>query len=126
LNAGFFAGNNKPAYSDKLTGHQFGMYFNAQRLFTILDKELKDSTGIKLLNESKAVWQEALANADYKNGSATFHFEVNMVDKGTNSLKQLNKYADKISAIHKENARRYQEVTVDTAVSVEAPPKAFN
>ncbi|PZR27518.1 MAG: hypothetical protein DI535_09840 [Citrobacter freundii] len=126
LNEGFFAGNNKPAYSDKLTGHQFGLYFNAQRLFTILDKEIKDSTGIRILNESKNVWKEALTNADYKNGSATFHLEINLQDKGTNSLKQLNKYADKIAAIHKENAARYQDAAVDSAVSVEAPPKAFN
>jgi len=127
LNDGFFAGNNKPAYADKLTGHQFGMYFNAQRLFTILEKEIKDSAEIKILNESKAIWQEALANADYKNSSATFHFEINLIDKGTNSLKQLNKYADKIAAIHKEKAAGYQDRTVDTAsVTAEAPPKAFN
>lgn len=125
MSSSFLAGNNKPAYADKLNGHQLAVYFNAQKLFRILDLEIKDSVGLRILTESKSVWQDALLSSDYKSGTTSFHMEVNFVDKGTNGLKILNKYADKIAAIHKENRNRYMDVTVDS-VAVEAPPKAFN
>lgn len=126
MHTGFYAGNNKPAYGDKLNGHEISFYFNFQRLFDIIARDTKDdSSGIKLLNASKEMWQEALIYTDYKKDGASYRFEVNLVDKKTNSLKQLKSYADRLSAIRKERLGQnyaYPDMT-DT---VEAPPKAFN
>ena len=62
--------------------------------------------------------------ADYKGGTGSYQFDVNLINKGTNSLKQLNQYADKIVAIR--NAERARYNVVDSTTATEEPPKAFN
>jgi len=126
LSAGFLAGNNKPAYADKLTGHMLGIFVNIQKILTSAQAETRDSSSIKMLEISKATWQDVIASGDYKGGSSSFQVDVNMVDKGMNSLKQINRYADQLSALYKARRASY-DYSIDTsAVSVEAPPKAFN
>jgi hypothetical protein len=125
VSAAFYAGNNKPAYADKIKGHQFGVFFNLQKLFNVISTDVRDSTGVKILEASRKTWQDVVMNADYKGGEGEFHFEVNLLDKSTNSLKQMNQYAEKLSAIRLEERRNWNEVSIDT-VSTEAPPKAFN
>ncbi|MCG2616362.1 DUF4836 family protein [Terrimonas sp. NA20] len=125
VTASFYAGNNKPAYADKIQGHQFGVFFNLQKLFSVISTDVRDSTGVKILEESRKTWQDVVMSADYKGGEGEFHFEVNLLDKGTNSLKQMNQYAEKLNAIRLQERSRWNEVTVDSA-STEAPPKAFN
>jgi hypothetical protein len=125
VSGAFYAGNNKPAYADKIKGHQLGVFFNLQKLFNVLSLEIRDTTGVQMLEISKATWQDVLMSADYSGGDGTFHFEVNMLDKGTNSLKQINQYVEKLAAVTKADRERWNETTVDS-VAAEAPPKAFN
>ncbi|MGN6291854.1 MAG: DUF4836 family protein [Chitinophagaceae bacterium] len=124
LTSGFLAGNNKPAYADKISGHTFGMFFNLQKLMTLIDSEMRDSASSKVLQLSKETWQDVTMYADYKGGTGSYQFDVNLIDKGTNSLKQLNQYADKIVTLR--NAERARYNVVDSTTVTEAPPKAFN
>jgi len=124
LTSGFLAGNNKPAYADKISGHLFGGFFNLQKFMSLINSEMRDSVSLKVLQLSKETWQDVTMYADYKGGTASYQFDVNLIDKGTNSLKQLNQYADKIVAIR--NAERARYNVVDSTIVTEAPPKAFN
>jgi hypothetical protein len=50
------------------------------------------------------MWQDVVATGgEYKNGSMTSEFAVNLVDKKTNSLKQISRYAEKMNAIKRQN-----------------------
>lgn len=126
LYAGFLAGNNKPAYADKISGHMLGVFVNLQKILGSAQAETQDSTSIKVMEVSKATWQDVIASGDYKGGSSSFQVDVNMMDKSMNSLKQLNRYADQLSAIRKAQRAMYDTSADTTAISVEAPPKAFN
>ncbi|HEX2845295.1 MAG TPA: DUF4836 family protein [Chitinophagaceae bacterium] len=124
LTSGFLAGNNKPAYADKISGHTFGAFFNLQKFMSLIDSEMRDSTSSKVLQLSKETWQDVTFYADYKGGTGSYQFDVNLINKGTNSLKQLNQYADKIVTLR--NAERARYNVVDSTTVTEAPPKAFN
>ncbi|TXJ28047.1 MAG: DUF4836 family protein [Chitinophagaceae bacterium] len=124
LTSGFLAGNNKPAYADKISGHTLGVFFNLQKFMSLIDSEMRDSASSKVLQLSKETWQDVTMYADYKGGTGSYQFDVNLINKGTNSLKQLNQYADKIVAIR--NAERARYNVVDSTTATEEPPKAFN
>jgi hypothetical protein len=124
LTSGFLAGNNKPAYADKISGHTLGVFFNLQKFMTLINSEMRDSASSKVLQLSKETWQDVTMYADYKGGTGSYQFDVNLINKGTNSLKQLNQYADKIVAIR--NAERARYNVVDSTTATEEPPKAFN
>ena len=104
----FKAGNNKPSYADKLTGHHAGFFIDLQ---TILGKVKQlqteggrslDSTEAAILESSIALWQDVVVHGDVKDGKMVSTVEVNLMDKNTNSLKQLNKYFDTLSLNRKE------------------------
>jgi len=110
----FQAGNNKPAYADKISGHGFGFYVNLQKLITSYKaSETRDSVAMAIMDLSSATWQDGTAYADYKSGTTSYKMEINMVDKNTNSLKQLNKYADQV---HQLRPKRHtiEEIHVDS------------
>lgn len=124
-NAGsFLAGNNKPAYADKLSGHAFGGYLNIQKLIATIKAETsRDSSAVAALDLSARTWQDGVAWGDYKNGTADFNIEVNFVDKTTNSLKQLNRYADQMTVLHESSRNRMHEEDMPADTSVTAPVK---
>ena len=116
LNNEWFVAGNKPAavnafvsgkqtnhpFTDKITGHPFGMYIDIQRL--LKTDFSNDVTAKSLLAESAAVWKDFIAVGDgFKNGESTSEITINMVDGKTNSLKQLNKYFEKLNAARKAN-----------------------
>jgi hypothetical protein len=106
----FLAGgaNSKLPFTDKITGHPVGLYIDLQRILKFAGTMTKgDSTVHTILDASVNMWQDITATGgDYKDKSTEFSFEINLVDKTTNSLKQLNQYFDKIagSMINKEKA----------------------
>ncbi|AXY76040.1 DUF4836 family protein [Paraflavitalea soli] len=101
----FLAGgaNNKHAGISKLAGHPGGMYIDLQKILKTSEAAATDSTTKVILGESVKMWEDVIATGgEFSNGTLTGHFEVNLVDKGTNSLKQLNQYADKLAATRKK------------------------
>jgi len=99
----FMAGGSiKQPFANKISGHPFGLYIDIQK---ILKSNLtKDTAGTAYINESANMWQDVLATGgEYKNGSMTSEFVVNLVDKKTNSLKQINQYAERMNALKKRN-----------------------
>ena len=62
-------------------------------------------TGKKLLYDlNLAMWQDAYATGGkFRNGAMEQHIEVNLVDKNTNSLKQMNDFFSKLAEIEKRN-----------------------
>jgi hypothetical protein len=101
----FLAGgnNNWPAAS-KLSGHPMVFYLDLQKVL----KPMSDTTqspGAQMVNESLKMWEDILfTGGELGDGSMTHTFEVNLVDKSTNSLKQLNLYIDRMAATRHRGA----------------------
>jgi len=68
------------------------------------------------------MWQDAIVTGGtYKDHAIDFQFEINLVDKNTNSLKQLNQYINTIYKIQAE--KKKSQASYDNSVdSLTAPP----
>ena len=95
--------SNKQAFISKLSGHPVVGYVDINSMIKASEATATDSTSKIVFSESLKMWQDGyLTGGIVKDGAATSHFEINLVDKSTNSLKQLNQYADKLSALKKK------------------------
>ncbi len=122
-------GNNKFAFTDKITGHPMGIYVDLQRILKFSATMAKDSSAKAAVDESLKMWQDITGKGgDYKDKAVEFEFEVNLVDKNTNSLKQLNQYIDKLAGLmmmrHEEmrNAMMKEMKEMKMEEMKEAPP----
>jgi len=103
------------AITDKISGQPFGMYINLQKIISTAKSSIKDSSGQAAMAASN-IWQDIVAaGGSYKDKAMNFTFEVNLVDKNTNSLKQLNQYINNLYKINSERKNRNR----DTAEEIE-------
>jgi hypothetical protein len=91
---------------------------------------MEGNSKTEAVNISLNMWQDILAKGgDFKDKASEFEFEINLVDKNTNSLKQLNQYMDKMAALKEEKMAnlKIKEVTLEDIKKAnegmkEAPP----
>ena len=106
----FLAGgdNNQP-FTDRLAGNASGGYLNIQKLIQGFKSWGHDTTSKSpAMDASLAMWEDAWFTAgEYKNGSISTEGVINLVDKKTNSLKQLNQYINTISKSIREQKRTW-------------------
>jgi hypothetical protein len=107
---GFLNSTNKtaPAFASKITGSPMGMYANIkQMLAQIKPTNNPDSLELEIKTLSEKFWDDAvLTGGDLKKGAVLSQGSVNLVDKTTNSLKQLNSYLDKVYLLNKKQEER--------------------
>jgi hypothetical protein len=91
----FLAGNSsgKLAFADKITGHPFGMYIDLQKIIQTTGGAVASDESEKAgVDASLKMWQDVVASGgDYNDKAVSFDFEINLVDKTTNSLKRKRK-----------------------------------
>lgn len=101
-------GSSKLPFVDKISGHPFGMYVDLNKIVNAMGSGATDSIGKEMLALNLQTWQDITATGgDYKDKAVNFELEVNFVDKNTNSLKQLNQFADKIYLLTKKRKEAY-------------------
>lgn len=125
-------GNNNFDFISKISGQSFGGYFNIGYILkSFANESSRDSSAKAVYDASVAFWDNVyLKGGDYNDGGTTSHIEVNLVDKSTNSLKQLNKYISTMGLIAKKEKEKERasslldagEFKADTVVP--APPVA--
>lgn len=122
----FLAGGSaKNAVADKISGHPFGLFIDIQKIIKSTESTVKDSSGKAAMTASANMWQDVIATGGtYKDKAIDFQFEVNLVDKNTNSLKQLNQYINTIYKIDAEKKKRYMMDDANSPAidTVAAPP----
>ena len=103
--------NNSFPFMDKLKDHPFGIFIDINKILTASSNlPSKDSTDKVLLDASLKVWDNVyVAGGEVENNSVHINTEINMVDKNTNSLKQLNNYFNEIGKAVKEKRKHYKE-----------------
>lgn len=104
VNAFLSGGNNNFAFTNRLAGKSFGGYVDLQSIIKTLGAEATDSSGKATVNLSLNMWQDVYMFSDgQKDDAFTGTMEINLVDKSTNSLKQLNKYLDEMKKASKHH-----------------------
>jgi hypothetical protein len=108
-------------FINKINGQAFGGYLNIHLLLKAFEKEAsRDSSASAMYNASLQLWDNLLFKVgDFKDNAITQTIEVNLVDKTTNSLKQLNQYAAKLGEIYK--ARKAKEKAAEMASDATVP-----
>ncbi len=82
----------------KINGEPFGAYVNFQTAIKAFEQQAaKDSAGKIVYDASLQFWDNLLwKGGTFKNGGLAQNIEINLKDKNTNSLQQINSYAAKI------------------------------
>jgi hypothetical protein len=102
-------GNNNVAFASKISGHPFGMYIDLQKIINST-RAYGNGAFTAPYDISAKLWQDIVATGgEYENGAWTSVMEINLVDKKTNSLKQINQYIDNLYAAFKNNMTRDYE-----------------
>jgi Domain of unknown function (DUF4836) len=115
-------GSTKNAVADKISGHPFGFYIDIQKIIKSGEASVKDSSDKAAMTASVNMWQDAIATGGaYKDKALDFEFEINLVDKNTNSLKQLNQYINTMYKIQSEKKKKYMDYD-NSADTIAAPP----
>jgi hypothetical protein len=117
------ATNPNVDFINKINGQAFGGYLNIHLLLKAFEQEAsRDSSASAVYDASLKLWDNLLfKGGDFKDGAIAQTIEVNLVDKTTNSLKQLNQYAAKLGEIYK--ARKAKEKAAETAFDTTVPPE---
>jgi len=102
-------------FFDKISGSAGGAYINFQYIIHSMESELsKDSLATASYNASVKMWDNLVASGGgFKDGGSTQHIEINLVDKSTNSLKQLNNYLATLGMIKKQQEEKYKNLRID-------------
>lgn len=97
-------GDSKFDFYEKISSGPIGGYANLQYILSSMRTGAsKDSLGLVALDASLKFWDHIIMNGgEFKDGGVTQHFEINLVDKTTNSLKQLNKYVAQIGSVARQ------------------------
>jgi hypothetical protein len=91
----FIAGSssNNADFISKISGNPFGGYINLQYLMKTFESDVKDSSAKIAFDASVKMWDNVyIKGGKYEDGGMTHSAEINLMDKSTNSLKQLNQY----------------------------------
>ena len=103
-------GKTELPFLNKISGNAIGGYADIQKILKAFESEAtKDSLGKRMFDESVKIWDNvSLTGGDYSGGSYNQLFEINLVDKNTNSLKQLISYSVTMSELAKEKMKQHE------------------
>ena len=120
----YLAGSNTNFdFISKINGEPFGGYLNIHLLLKAFEGEAaKDSSAKIVYDASLNLWDNILLKGgDFTDGAISSNIEINLADKTTNSLKQLNQYAAKLTEVYK--AKRDKQKKKMMAFEDAIPPE---
>ncbi|MEO8771677.1 MAG: DUF4836 family protein [Ferruginibacter sp.] len=118
------ANNSNFSFLDKIAGSTSAFYFNIPGLMgSMSDQMTKDSLDNLSYQATVKMWENVIATGGgFKDGASNMHIEFNLVDKNTNSLKQLNNYVSTMGSIEKQRkANRSKMMDDELSKDMEAP-----
>ncbi|HYH16931.1 MAG TPA: hypothetical protein VD794_16980, partial [Flavisolibacter sp.] len=99
-------GNNKLAFTDKIAGHPFVGYFDIQKILKSTESTMASELEKGTMAASIRLWQDVVMyGGEYKNGKMTYKVDINLLDKNTNSLQQLNNYGAQLYTLNKQHKK---------------------
>ena len=111
-------------FISKINGEPYGGYINIQLLLRAFSSTAAaDSSAKAALDESLKIWDNVLwKGGNFSDGAINQVVEVNLTDKATNSLKQLNQYAAKMALLYKEKRKKQSEEMMSFEGKFGIPP----
>lgn len=110
--------NSKYEFDSQISGHPVALFFDIHKVlaqFSTLDSTKNDRKA--MLDESLKIWGNiTAAGGEFKDGGFTFHTDVNLVNKDTNSLKQLNHYFNQMYLLD-EGRKKDSEQKLDSLLT---------
>lgn len=105
----FGTGSTNHPFISKISGHPVAGYVDIQKLISVAAPGIKDSTSSVMAMESLKYWQDMVFYCDnYSNDVMEGHMEINMVDKNTNSLKQLWNFTNVVGKNMKHHEDKFK------------------
>jgi|GEM_PF-389423 len=100
-------GKHEQPFLSKISGNAIGGYADIQKILMATQPDPdKDSLTKQMWDASVKMWDNAvLTGGDYSNGGLSQQFELNLMDKNTNSLRQLFQYAMTMSGLAQKKAK---------------------
>lgn len=95
----YIAGNNnKYDFAEKISGHPVAFFLDIHKILSQFSTtESSDAEDKAMLDKSLDMWNNITAyGGDFKDNAITFHTEINLINKDTNSLKQLSNYINEM------------------------------
>ncbi|MEP6597462.1 MAG: DUF4836 family protein [Ginsengibacter sp.] len=108
----YFSGPQSTSdFLSKINDHPMGAFVDIQMILKALQTKItKDSIGKVYYDRNISMWNNLyVTGGEYKDGGLISNGELNLMDKNTNSLKQLNQYVDDISKVAIEEKKRDKE-----------------
>jgi len=100
VNAFLSGGNNNFEFAKRISGKSFGGFIDVNKMLKSNVSSISDSSAKAAVEASINMWQDIyMFSGGEQGGAYTGEAEINLVDKNTNSLKQLNKYIDTLSKL---------------------------
>jgi hypothetical protein len=102
--------NNNFDFLSKISGAPFGGYVNLQYIMKAFESDAtKDSAAKIVYDASLKMWDNVyMKGGEFEDGGVTQTMEINLMDKSTNSLKQLNQYLGLLSKLKMEKDKRVE------------------
>lgn len=121
------ANNNSFDFIDKASGSTSLFYLNFKTLMTGFNNQLTtDSLDNIVFQTTINTWENLIATGGgFKDGATTQHIEINLADKSTNSLKQLNKYLGILGSIQQQKKLK-REKWMSDATSENDPSESVS
>jgi Domain of unknown function (DUF4836) len=116
--------NNNFDFLSKISGNPFGGYINLQYILKAFESDAtKDSTAKIIYDASLKIWDNVyMKGGNYEDGALTQTVEINLMDKNTNSLKQLNQYLGYVGQIVEEKKKQMELLDLSSDVQTVYPP----
>lgn len=94
-------GNYNFDFINQLKDNPVGGYINLRYIIKAMETKVpKDSVSKAVYDASLTMWENIyIKGGQYKDGGVNYMVEINLMDKSTNSLKQLNQYLSKTGEI---------------------------
>lgn len=104
----YLNGNSKNNFEfiDKIKGHPMGFYLDLHQIISVLSSIKTDLGKEAIVKQSLNLWDNIIATGgDIEDGVFTMHTQINLMDKGTNSFKQMTRYFDELAKINKAHRK---------------------
>lgn len=116
----YLAGNNsRYDFTEKFAGHPGGFFLDIRKILSGIASLDRGSEGKKqMMDRSIAMWDNLIGyGGDFSNSYYTSHADINLVNKDTNSLKQLNSYLNDMYNFSQAERNKISESGLDSLLT---------
>lgn len=96
--------NNNFDFATQISGHPVAFYLDLHKLLSQFSSVANNKPNRKeMIDQSLNFWNNIISTGgEFNDGGFTFHTDINLIKKDSNSLPQLNNYLNQLYVIHEK------------------------